>query len=181
MKMQIQIAAAICLVLSMAGTGWSETVGDRLAPEMRIGIYDSRAVAVAYGGSSLFTDWLKNLKAEHARAKADGDTALAARLEAAGADRQKQMHLQAFSTASVDDILEEIQERLPAIREEAGVTVLVSKWDQGTLRAYGNARQTDVTMALIDALAPTNRQRKYAIDIQKEDPIPLEKAKKIRD
>jgi hypothetical protein len=168
-------------IFSTVGTGWSETAGRKPAQKIRIGTYDSRAVAVAYAGSEHFSNWLKNLKADHARAKANGDTVLAARLEATGADRQKRMHRQAFSTASVDDIMEEIQEKLPAIRAEAGVDVLVSKWDKETLRDYPNAQEVDVTMALIDALAPTDRQRKYAIDIQKKNPIPLEQAKNFRD
>lgn len=170
---------AMCLFFSMATTGWPQPTGP--APETRIGTYDSRAVAVAFAGSELFANWLNDLKTEYAQAKADGDTARAARLEAEGAERQKRIHRQAFSTASVDDILKEIRDELPAIRAEAGVAALVSKWDTDTLRAWTNARHVDVTTALIDALAPTDRQRKYAIEIQKKDPLPLETASDIRD
>ena len=147
----------------------------------RIGVYDSRSVAVAYAGTAAFNTWLSSLKEQYAKAKASGDTALAAKLEAQGKGQQTLMHKQGFSTAPVDNILDTIKDQLPGIREKAGVTVLVSKWDKDTLAKHPGAAQVDVTVALVDALKPNDRQRKSAIEIQKDTPIPLEQAAKIDD
>ena len=38
--------------------------------------------------------------------------------------------MQGFSTAPVTNILEQIKDKLPAINNKAGVSVLLSKWDQ---------------------------------------------------
>jgi hypothetical protein len=91
------------------------------------------------------------------------------------------MHMQAFSTAPVDDILEHIKDSLPEIKQKAGVTTLVSKWDQEALARYPSAELVDVTMMLVDALHPNEQQRKHAIEIQKQAPIPLDEAEKIKD
>ena len=147
----------------------------------RVGIYDSRAVAVAFAGSAAFNKWLSELKAEHAKAKASGDQQRVAELQAEGAARQRLLHLQGFSTAPVTNILEQIKDKLPALEQKAGVSVLVSKWDQEGLARYKDGALVDVTMALVDALNPSERQRQSAIDIQKHKPISLKEAAQIRD
>lgn len=172
------IASLGVAVLACAGTGQPTQESD--APAVRIGVYDSRSVAVAFAGSEAFSEWMADLKTKHDRAKTAGDQERVAELEAQGAARQQLMHKQAFSTAPVTNILEFIKDGLPAIREEAGVHVLVSKWDRAGLAKYEHAQTVDVTVPLIDALKPTERQRRSAIAIQKHDPIPLEKAEKIK-
>ena len=119
--------------------------------------------------------------AEHAKAKAAGDTKRIGELEAEGAARQRTMHKQGFSTAPVDNILEQIKDRLPDIAEKSGVTVLVSKWDKEALAKHPSAEQVDVTMALVDAFSPGPRQRRSASEIQQHAPIPLGQAEKLSD
>jgi hypothetical protein len=147
----------------------------------RVGIYDSRAVAVAFAGSAPFNRWLGGLKAEHEKAKASGDQKRVAELEAEGAAGQRLLHMQGFSTAPVSNILDQIKDQLPALKEKAGVSVLVSKWDKEGLAQYKDAARVDVTMALVDAFSPSERQRKSAIAIQEHEPIPLKEAEQIKD
>jgi len=149
-------------------------------PKERIGVYDSRAIAVAFVGSPAYNasrgKKLAEMKAAHDKAKAEGGHKRVAELEAWGKAQQALLHRQAFSTAPVDGILVQIKDRLPAIKKEAGVSVLVSKWDKDTLATHLSAERIDVTTALIDAFDPTERQRKSAIEIQKRKPIPLDRA-----
>ncbi len=149
--------------------------------KVRVGIYDSRSVAVAFAGSPSFNKWLGDLKAEHEKAKASGDQKRVAELEAEGAARQRLLHMQGFSTAPVTNILDKIKNKLPAIKEKAGVSALVSKWDKAALGRYKEADLVDVTLALVDALNPSERQRTSALEIQKHKPIPLEQAEAIKD
>ncbi len=159
-------AAAFSLLMALA----THSHGQAPAAPLRIGVYDSRAVAVAYGGSPFMTQKLQALKAQHQQAQQAGDTALAARLQAEGRAWQAQLHQQAFGTAPVDDILLHIAADLPAIQRAAGVVRLVSKWDRAELDKATKAEPVDVTMALVDALRPTAKQRQYAIDIQAQPP-----------
>ena len=151
------------------------------AAKARVGIYDSRAVAVAFAGSAAFNRWMGDLKAEHGKAKASGDQERAAELEAEGAARQRLLHMQAFSTGQVTNLLDQVKDKLPAIHEKAGVSVLVSKWDKDGLARYKDAELVDVTMALVDAFSPSERQRKSAIAIQEHKPISLDQAERIKD
>jgi hypothetical protein len=171
--------SAMVGTLALPQAGLAQETGS--TTKTRAGIYDSRAVAVAFAGSAAFNRWLGNLKAEHEKAKASGDQKRVAELEAQGAAGQRLLHMQAFSTAPVTNILDQIKDKLPAIKEKAGVSVLLSKWDKDGLARYKSADLVDVTMALVDALSPTERQRKSAIAIQKQKPIPLEQAERIKD
>lgn len=171
-----------CVALMLAGSARTEeTSGQPSAAKVRVGTYDSRSVAVAFAGSEAFNKWMGDLKAEKDKAKTARDQKRIAEFEAEATARQKLMHKQGFSTAPVDNILDQIKDRLPAIKEKAGVTALVSKWDKAGLAKCKDAELVDITMALVDAFNPNDRQRKSAIEIQKHDPIPLEQAENIKD
>lgn len=80
---------------------------------------------------------------------------------------QQEAHDRAFGTAPLDDLLELIAAKLPGIQE----TAMVSKWDSEGLKKYEGMEQVDVTMALVDAFEPTERQRGYAVEIQAKKPV----------
>jgi hypothetical protein len=145
----------------------------------RIGIYDSRAVAVGFVGSKVYKatagKQLDAMMAERKKAEAAGDAQRVKELKAWGKSQQALLHRQGFGTAPVDDILAYISDRLPAIRKQAHVDLLVSKWDIETLAKHKSAARVDVTMRLVEAFGPNERQMKSAIEIQKHDPVPMEK------
>jgi hypothetical protein len=139
----------------------------------RIGIYDSRSIAVAYVGSAFQEKKMKELKNQFEKAKEAGDAKEVSRLKAEGRAWQAQLHRQGFSTAPVDDLLIHIAGDLPRIREAAGVTRLLSKWDKVELAKHSKAERIDVTMQLVEAFRPTEKQRQHAIEIQKRKPVKL--------
>ena len=139
----------------------------------RIGIYDSRAIAVAYAGSSFQQTKMKELVSQQKQAKAAGDKREIARLEAEGRAWQAALHRQGFGTAPVDDLLTNISNALPTIQAEAKVTQLISKWNEPELKKHAGAEKIDVTMQLVDAFHPNERQRQHAIEIQTKNPAKL--------
>jgi hypothetical protein len=147
----------------------------------RIGVHDSRAIAVAFAGSPTHEKQLRELIAEHQKAKAAGDLDRVAKLEAEGKARQTKAHKQGFSTAPVDDLLVHITNSLPQIQKAAGVTAILSKWDEAGLKKHPRSERVDVTLSLVDAFQPTERQRKSANEIQKHKPISLKQAERIKD
>ena len=76
---------------------------------VRVGTYDSRAIAIAFYRSPAFANWLADLKAKHEKAKAEGNQERAAELEAEGQASQQLAHKRGFSTAPVDVILAVVQ------------------------------------------------------------------------
>jgi len=56
---------------------------------------------------------------------------------------------------------------------------LVSKWDEKKLAEHKKAEKVDVTERLIDALGPSERQRRMALDIVKAKPVPPKQYEEI--
>jgi hypothetical protein len=135
-----------------------------------LGTFDSRAVAIAYAGSEAFGSYMSGLMQELDDAKRAGDTARVAELEAFGPELQARLHRQGFSTGAVDDILEQIEDQIPAIARAAGVDVLVSKWD--LVWQEPDAALHDVTWSLVEAFDPDERTRTSCREIMAQDPVP---------
>jgi anti-sigma factor ChrR (cupin superfamily) len=180
----IAAISVVCMIVAWGCVRAEEVGTKKTNANVRVGTYDSRAIAVASVDSercSKQTEWLKNLKAEQDKAKAEGNQKRVAELEAEGQAHLKLRHKQGFSTAPVDDILANIKDKMPDIAKAANVSAIVSKWDKETLAKYKSAELVDVTMALVDALHPNERQRKWAVEIQKHPPITLEEAENLKD
>ena len=148
---------------------------------VRIGVYDSRAVAVAYAGSTFNRDYHSKLRQRHDEAEAAGDREGMAEIHAEGEARQRLFHMQGFSTAPVDEYLAHISDDIAEIRQNTGVDLLVSKWDKETLARHWSAERVDVTMMLVDAFRPDAKTRRTAVEIQGHKPISLRRAENIRD
>jgi len=175
--LRVLLAILVFAAGALVGAGQDKAAAETAAQATeRIGVYDSRAVAVAFAGSPAHSRRLDRLRERQEAAKAAGDSEGVSRAVAEARAGQRRAHLQAFSTAPVDDILAELADVLPAIKKEVGVSALVSKWDEPELRRHAGADRVDVTSRLIDACQPTERQRRSAMEIQKHAPIPLERA-----
>ena len=172
------IIALLVFSLTMVFAG--DPVKPSEEPVRRVGTYDSRCLAVAYAGTGYFRQWLDPLRARMKEAKAAGDQELIAELDRQGRERQHEMHLQAFGTAPVDNILVHLADQLPGLMKAADVQVLVSVWDTEQLAAYGDLERVDMTETLVDALQPDPRQRETALEIRKHEPVPMEKLEKMK-
>ena len=108
--------------------------------------------------------------AELEEAKAAGDDEKRKELETRGPEMQQMMHMQGFGTASVDNVLEVIQNELPKIAKQANVQVIVSKWDIAW--SQENADLIDVTDLMIKPFAPDEATMKAIQGVRKTDPVP---------
>jgi len=169
-KFIVALAGTTATIIALALAPSSEAQDKTPPAQERIGVYDSRAVAMAYVGSTFQVRKMYDLTAQMKRAREVGDTNRISQLETAGREWQSHLHRQGFGTAPVDDILTEIVGDLPAIQQATGVTSLVSKWNKAELDRHANAARVDVTMRLVDAFQPNETQRKRAIEIQQIKP-----------
>jgi hypothetical protein len=147
--------------------------------KLRVGTFDSRAIVVAYAHSAEFNQSLKKLMAERDKAKTDGDEKKVKELEEQGRAGQQMFHMQGFSIAPVNDILEHIKDKVPAIAKEAGVDLIVSKWEI----AYQSpdAEFVDVTDLMIKPFNPGDRASGIVKELKNHPPIPLQEAMNIKD
>ena len=175
----ILISLITAIPVSIAASGCASNPAKSAdSPTEKIGVYDSRAVAIAWVGTEEFKQSLDVLRKESEQAKASGDRDRAAALEKKGAAMQQRLHEQGFSTAPVDDILDHFRDQLAEIRLATGAAALVSKWDEAALAKHAGAEQLDVTEKLVDALRPNDQQRKTALEIVRIRPVPLAEARK---
>lgn len=145
-----------------------------------IGIYDSRAVAYAHFCREPCQKRLPEQVTAAKAAKQAGENAKYQNHAAALRAEQDQNHRQVFSTAPVDEAMAAIKDRIPEIQNQAGVSVLVSKWDETTLLKYEGVTRIDVTDKLVrEFIQPTEKQQKTISGIEKSVPLSLEKCDEL--
>ncbi len=174
-------AMNVALVLLLPLGGWAANsaskaegadAGKAESAKIRVGTFDSRAVAVAYFNSEMRRQRTQRMIDEYQKAKTANDQKKIKELEAIRRANEQQIHRQGFSTASVANILAEIKDQLPGIAKEAGVDLIVSKWEI----AYqsDSAEFVDVTGLLIKPFQPDKKVLGWITDLQKRKPIPLQ-------
>jgi hypothetical protein len=156
--------AATCL-LSLA------QAGAPAAPKVRIGTYDTRAIAVAYARSSLMTDRLNQLKQSRDAAKAAGDDKKVKEIEAQGAALQRQLHRQGFSNMPVDDLLAGVKDALPQVANDANVSAIAPRVN---FSDDGSVEVVDVTDKLVAAFKPDAKTTQIIADLKNHPPVDLD-------
>jgi len=139
--------------------------------KLRIGVYDSRAVAVAYVNSTEFQEMLKAVRADYEKARAANDEKRMKEIDSRMKLQQRCVHEQSFSTGSVAGLVAKVQAALPGVAKKAGVQAIVSKWElnyQGS-----NVEVVDVTEDLAMLFHAGDNSQKWR-GILKHSPVPME-------
>jgi Skp family chaperone for outer membrane proteins len=139
---------------------------------LRIGVYDSRAVAVAYGNSAEFRKSLDAVTADHKKAKDAKDDKRVKEIETQMKAKQRRAHEQGFSTGSVADIMAKIKDSLPGVAKKTGVDVIVSKWEVN-YQSPG-IKVVDVTDDLVSLFHVSAKGLEWAKGIKAQPPVPIE-------
>jgi Skp family chaperone for outer membrane proteins len=159
-------AVALCLLAGATALAQSREKA------LRVGVYDSRAIAIAYGNSTEFRKFLDAVKADHQKAKEAKDDKRMKEIETQMKARQRRAHEQGFSTGSVGDIMVKIKDALPAVARKAGVDLIVSKWEVNYLSPEFKA--VDVTDDLVALFHVSEKGLGWIKDIRTHPPLPIE-------
>jgi hypothetical protein len=143
--------------------------------KIRLGIYDNRAIALAYAPSRY--NPVGEKMAEFKKAKASGDTARARELEEWGQKHQKQLHRQGFGRVPVDDILALVKDKLPEVARKTGVTAIVWQCDY----PGPDIEIVDITDDLVNIFDPPEKTRKWIKEMKNKPIIDLDEIEKIKD
>lgn len=141
------------------------------APKVRIGVFDSRMVALAYYNTDEHRTFVRDLSAQLQAARSANETAKVAELEFRGPALQNLMHYQVFSSASIPNVLEKLAPVLPKVAADARVSIIVSKWDVAFRDP--SVEYVDVTDALVARFNPSDNVQKWVASGKAKDPIPL--------
>ncbi len=140
--------------------------------ETVVGVYDSRAFALAY--------WQEKVDGKE---RFYNHEALGMKAKDLGV----LMHQQVFSYHEPVQALEHIADKLPEVMEQAGVDVIVSKWEKEELAKYNitgsgwddefavnNPNVVDVTIGLVQLYNPEASLEEYNEGFGKSKPEPLD-------
>lgn len=144
---------------------------------LRVGVYDSRGIAIAYANSEHWSKVLKEKQAALEQAKKDGDTATVKEIEAWGPAQQARAHLMGFGTAPVHECFEPVRDRIADVARTAGVDVIVSKWECDYLAA--DAEVVDVTMALATLFEPREQAYQWIEQMKDKKTISREELERL--
>lgn len=136
----------------------------------RIGVYDNRAVAIAYIGSAAHEAQLKAYRDRHVAAVASGDEKTAATIRRAMDRMQWLTHRQGFGRASVDDAMALIRDKLPQVARETRVAAIVCNPDHLDAALVERVDVTDQVVALFD---PGEKAMKSIESVRRVEPAEI--------
>ncbi len=135
---------------------------------IRIGTYDSRAIAIAYARSAYLP--LVEKTREFDLAEAAGDTVKMHEINDFMEALQRQLHRQGFSRAPVDDLLEPVAHMMPGLAAERGVDAIVWFCDY----VGEGVEIVDVTMDLVGLCDPTAETLDMCSKLGSYEPVSLD-------
>jgi len=158
---------AACVAAALASVGVASAAELGTKQKLRIGTYDSRAIAIAYAPSSF--NPVKAKMADYEKAKAAGDLPRMKELETWGMQHQRQLHFQGFGRAPVDDLLAHVKAQVEKIGREKQLAAIVMTCEF----TADNVEIVDVTDDLVKLFNPTEKTLEHVRAIRKVKPIPL--------
>jgi hypothetical protein len=146
------------------------------AVRLRVGTYDSRAIAVAYGRSDFFTEKFKSLQRQHGEAQKSGDNKQIDQLKKQAESMQLRMHLQAFSDGPVDDVIAAVRDKLPVVAKQANVAAIVRAADHHDAISV---ELVDVTDELVALFNPDKQTLQVVKDVRHTKPTAIEEVARM--
>lgn len=140
--------------------------------KLRIGTYDSRAVAIAYFNSAYgkqMQEIMMKLQQDNAKAIAEKDSIKTKKLNREGQLRQAFLHEQGFGTGSVNNLLTNIKEKLDKFAQDEKLNAIVSKWELNYSDI--NVEIVDVTEQVANLFEPNKKFKDILKELLKNEPI----------
>jgi hypothetical protein len=170
LRMLAKVLTTLAAIVWQAQSRAAEADQEQPGSVVRIGVFDSRAVAIAYYRSPEFLKLVEEMRAKQRQAKEADDSATVRKLEAAGRQLQDLINRQGFGNAPIGDVIKRIENDLPKVAERVGVDVIVSRWDVAFQKS--NTGFVDVTDQLVQLFAPDKRTREVVAELRKTKPVP---------
>ena len=140
---------------------------------LKIGTFDSRAVALAYYRTpGVLDEMVGGMRGAREEALAAGDTIKVEELDLKGPSLQHLMHQQVFSTGSICNLFPEFEAMLERVAVETGVLAIVSKWELPY--STPDLEIVDVTDEVVALFEVDEQVAAMLVQMREQDPVPLE-------
>ena len=168
MKARLFVVMLTCVVAAcfVAAPGCSADDGE----EIRVGTFSTRAVALAWGRSDAFQDWVGDLRIRASEAEEAEDTALVEEIGKEAAAQQDRMHRQVFGEDPIDDVLERMLEALPGIARAAGVDII----DNDLLYYSRSVELVDITDEMAAHWEPSEETVQMIGELLETEPVDVD-------
>jgi hypothetical protein len=153
------------LVFALA-QGHSPAQSPPATTKVRIGTYNTRAVALAYGRSPAVLKEINEQYKAGQEAK-DKDAQRYEKIKVEMQERQALRHAQVFADAPIGDIMATMKDALPEIAKKAGVTAIVPQVNYQD----PSIEVVDVTDALVDYYQPDAKTAKMIKELRAKPPV----------
>jgi hypothetical protein len=156
---------SLCVLGSIAPQ--SVAVGDKEVDKkskVRIGTYDSRAIAIAYAPSRF--NPTREKKAAYEKAKTAGDREKMKDLESWGEQFQRQLHFQGFGRVPVDDLLAPVKDQMAKLARDRQLAAICMSCDF----VGGDVEIVDITDDLVKLYDPSEKTLEHVQGIRKVKP-----------
>lgn len=137
---------------------------------LRIGVYDSRIITIAYSDSMYNDNIMVKKSKEKKEAEKAGDLEKVQKIDDWMNWFSIYRHAQGFSTEPVHDLLACVQKKIPQIAREAGVDIIVSKWEFDYIAS--DAEVVDVTEQLALLFEPKSEISPVIQKLKDTKPVP---------
>lgn len=157
---------AACVVMTALSLGVHRADAQTNAKH-RVGVYDNRAIAVAFAHSRLKGEGMTQWKARYDKAERDGDEKEMARVKQAMDRMQWLTHRQGFGRASVDEAMSHVKGQLAEVAKQANVDLIV--WNPDFV---GDSVETvDLTDQIVALFDPNERVLDIVASLKKSEPV----------
>lgn len=165
-RITIAVVAALAACLALAEV--SQTSANSSTPsKIRIGVYDTRAIAIAWAASGY--NPVKEKIADLRTARAAGDQRKVKELEAWGPAHQRLLHFQGFGRVPVADLLLPVRTEIARLAREKGLAAITMECDH----VATNVELVDITDALVELYKPSDRTRQTVRSMRNVKPLGL--------
>ncbi len=157
----------LALMVAVVGLG-SSTPGwagpEKMNGMIKVGTFDPRTVALAYARSKTHGNFVKGVMAEHAAAKAAGNTRKMRELQSLMSRNQDDAHRQVFGVGPYDSLADQLKGILAEVAKAEGLSVIAPKlyW------AADQVQTVDVTEAIITRLGTDEQTRKIIDEMNRK-------------
>ncbi len=164
------VALAVVAMLAVGAIGESTRTAGQEAAKLRVGTYDNRAIATAWGRSKFMRGRYQELRTARDEAEAAGDDKRVKEVEDHTRWGQKQLHLQGFGHWPVRDLLLDIRAELPEVARQAKVDLIAWEYDY----RGANVETVDITGFLVAQFDPSAETLEAIENVRRQKPVSLE-------
>lgn len=178
-QMMIMTIGALALTAGFMVTASPQAAAAEAKKQLlRVGTYDSRGIVMAYYDSD-YNDvsFMQRISQEKKKAEADGNLEKARQLDEQMNAYGLKKHKQVFSTAPVHEIIEHVKDQLPTVARQAGVDMIISKWESDYLAE--DAEVVDVTLAIAHLFNPDPDLDEAIKNLMQTNPIPEKELERL--